>query len=41
MRCSARRRRAAATICIAEVIFWMFFTDAMRLLISFWEAMTC
>ncbi len=31
MRCSARRRRAAATISIARVIFWMFLTDAMRL----------
>ena len=26
MRCSARRRRAAATISIARVIFWMFLT---------------
>ena len=34
MRCSARRRRAAATISIARVIFWMFLTDAMRLLTS-------
>ncbi len=36
MRCSARRRRAAATISIARVIFWMFLTDAMRFLTSFW-----
>ena len=36
MRCSARRSRAAATISIARVIFWMFFTLAMRLLMSFW-----
>ena len=35
MRCSARRRRAAATISIARVIFWMFLTDAMRFLTSF------
>jgi hypothetical protein len=34
MRCSARRRRAAATISIARVIFWMFLTDAIRLLTS-------
>ncbi len=27
MRCSARRRRAAATISIARVIFWMFWTE--------------
>src|SRR5437870_9390603 len=31
MRCSARRRRAAATISIARVIFWMFATEEMRL----------
>src|SRR4051812_18010225 len=36
MRCSARRRRAAATISIARVIFWMFLTDAMRFLTSRW-----
>jgi hypothetical protein len=35
MRCSARRRRAAATISIARVIFWMFLTEAIRLLTSF------
>ena len=34
IRCSARRRRAAATISIARVIFWMFLTDAMRFLTS-------
>src|SRR5688572_15053830 len=34
MRCSARRRRAAATISIARVIFWMFLTDPMRALTS-------
>ena len=34
MRCSARRRRAAATISIARVIFSMFLTDAMRFLTS-------
>ena len=28
IRCSARRSRAAATISIARVIFWMFLTDA-------------
>ena len=39
MRCSARRSRAAATISIARVIFWMFLTDAMRFLMSFWVAM--
>src|SRR6185437_9863467 len=31
MRCSARRSRAAATISIARVIFWMFLTAEMRL----------
>ena len=36
MRCSARRSRAAATISIARVIFWMFFTLPMRLFRSFW-----
>src|SRR4051794_8015572 len=36
MRCSARRSRAAATISIARVIFWMFLTLAMRLFRSFW-----
>ena len=35
MRCSALRRRAAATISIARVIFWMFLTDPMRFLMSF------
>ena len=35
IRCSARRRRAAATISIARVIFWMFLTEPMRLLTSF------
>src|SRR3954453_16067785 len=34
MRCSARRRRAAATISIARVIFWMFLTEAIRFLTS-------
>src|SRR5215207_10586681 len=38
MRCSARRRRAAATISIARVILWMFLTDAIRFLTSFWVA---
>src|SRR5205807_9798517 len=32
--CSARRRRAAATISIARVIFWMFLTAPMRFLTS-------
>src|SRR6478609_9860479 len=40
MRCSARRRRAAATISIARVIFWMFLTEAIRFLTSRWEAMS-
>ena len=35
IRCSARRSRAAATISMARVIFWMFFTEAMRFLTSF------
>src|SRR4051794_7114908 len=35
MRCSALRSRAAATISIARVIFWMFLTDPMRFLMSF------
>ena len=39
MRCSARRRRAAATISIARVILRMFLTDEMRSLMSFWLAM--
>ena len=39
MRCSARRRRAAATISIARVIFWMFFTEAILFLTSRWDAM--
>src|SRR5947209_4373953 len=34
IRCSARRRRAAATISIARVIFWMFLTAPMRFLTS-------
>src|SRR4051812_13439823 len=34
MRCSARRRRAAATISIARVIFWMFLTEEIRFLTS-------
>jgi hypothetical protein len=39
IRCSARRRRAAATISMARVIFWMFRTDEMRFLTSYCEAM--
>ena len=39
MRCSALRRRAAATISIARVILRMFLTDEMRPLMSFWLAM--
>src|SRR5581483_11693533 len=39
MRCSARRSRAAATISIARVILWMFFTESIRFLTSFWVAM--
>jgi hypothetical protein len=35
MRCSARRSRAAATISMARVIFWMFFTLPIRCLRSF------
>jgi hypothetical protein len=35
MRCSARRSRAAETISMARVIFWMFFTEPMRPLMSF------
>src|SRR6476646_9645445 len=38
IRCSARRRRAAATISIARVILFMFLTDAMRFLTSFCDA---
>jgi hypothetical protein len=34
IRCSARRRRAAATISIARVIFWMFLTEAILFLTS-------
>src|ERR1700753_1834247 len=34
MRCSARRSRAAATISIARVIFWMFLTAPMRFFTS-------
>ena len=34
IRCSARRSRAAATISIARVIFWMFFTEAILFLTS-------
>jgi hypothetical protein len=30
MRCWARRKRAAATICMALVIFLVFWTEAMR-----------
>ena len=37
MRCSARRRRAAATISIARVILRMFWTDAIRFLTSRWR----
>src|SRR5213078_466031 len=36
MRCSARRRRAAATISIARVILRMFCTLAMRFWTSRW-----
>src|SRR5579875_2453865 len=36
IRCSARRSRAAATISIARVIFWMLRTDAIRLRTSRW-----
>src|SRR5688500_10581485 len=39
MRCSARRSRAAATICMARVIFSMFLTLEMRSLTSRWVAM--
>ena len=39
MRCSARRSRAAATISIARVIFWMFLTLEMRFLTSLRVAM--
>ena len=39
IRCSARRRRAAATISMARVIFWMFLIDAMRSRVSFCVAM--
>src|SRR6185312_673809 len=39
MRCSARRSRAAATISIARVIFWMFLTEEMRFLTSRCDAM--
>src|SRR4051794_14766725 len=38
MRCSARRRRAAATISIARVIFSMFLTEEIRFLTSRCEA---
>ena len=31
IRCSARRSRAAATISIARVIFWMFLTEEILL----------
>ena len=38
----ARRTFAAATSFIAEVIFFVEFTDAMRSRISFWDALwTC
>jgi hypothetical protein len=40
IRCSARRNRAAATISIARVIFWMFLTEPIRPLISFWVAIS-
>ena len=39
MRCSARRSRAAATISMARVIFWMFLTEPIRFLTSCWVAM--
>ena len=39
IRCSARRSRAAATISMARVILRMFFTDEMRLRMSFRLAM--
>src|SRR3954469_11722918 len=38
MRCSARRRRAAATISMARVIFSMFLTEEIRFLTSRWLA---
>src|SRR5689334_15216165 len=38
IRCSARRRRAAATISIARVILRMFLTESIRCLTSRWEA---
>ena len=37
MRCWARQTRAAATIFMARVIFWVFFTDAMRRRMTFSE----
>ena len=40
MRISARRRRAAATISIARVIFWMFLTEAILFLTSRCEAIS-
>ena len=39
IRCSARRKRAAATISIARVILRMFLTELIRFLTSFWVAM--
>src|SRR3954471_6280988 len=39
MRCSARRRRAAATISMARVIFSMFLTEEIRFLTSRWLAL--
>src|SRR3954468_8429261 len=38
MRCSARRRRAAATISMARVIFSIFLIEPIRFLTSRWEA---
>src|SRR4051812_38817672 len=40
MRCSARRRRAAATISMARVIFSMFLIEPIRFLTSRWEAIS-
>src|SRR6185312_1415484 len=39
IRCSARRRRAAATVSSARVIFWMFLTELILFLTSRCEAM--
>ena len=41
IRCSARRRRAAATISMARVIFCTFFTEEIRFLTSLRVAMRC